>query len=218
MRSSKILAVAVSLILALSGMAFGKTITAENACDSTNTPSAEDACDSLTEAVRSGAEPRAALRETLKTKPDLCCILKCAVKIGIPLKAVYQAARDVCAQECCVARCLSYACQQTEKLLQTDEVCRAIKREVDNGRDAYVVTLEKVRQGHRASTVIMCTVAAGGDLDGVIRAARDLNVSDDVISRSTVDGCADPYRVSEILLYEPPTPELPKPYLSPSGF
>ena len=187
MRLPKILTVALSLILVLAGLAFGQP------------QGTDEVCDSLKTAVRSGAEPREALRDILKRKPEFCPIIRCALEIGIPLRAVHLAARDAALQDDVVTRCSTSACSQTFRLFETDEVCRSIKQEVEKGRDAAVVTLEKLRQGHQACTVLKCAVASGADLDAVIRAARETKVSDDIISRCCVDGCADPYRVAAIL-------------------
>lgn len=214
MRFPKILSVALSFFLLLAGLAFGQV------------RSADEDCDSLKAAVRSGAEPRTALRDRLKTKPEFCPIIRCALEIGLPLKAVHLAARDAALQDEIVTRCSTSACSQTFRLFETDEVCKVIKQEVEKGRDAAVLTLEKLRQGHQACTVLKCAVAAGADLDAVIRAAREAKVSDDIISRCCVDGCADPYRIAEILRksdelipIDTTKPGGTKPlYLSPSRF
>lgn len=209
MRFKTILPAAVSLILVFTGPAFGQP------------KGAEETCDALKAAIQSGAEPRSALRDILKTKPEFCPIIRCALETGIPLKAVHLAARDASLQDDIVTRCSTQTCSQTFRLFETDEVCRIIRQDVAQGRDAAVVVLEKLRQGYQACTVLKCATAAGADLDDVIRAARDSNVSDDVISRCCVDGCADPYRVAEILRSKDrdiPTPKGQKPFLSPSGF
>jgi hypothetical protein len=188
MRTHKLLtAVAFSSILLFAGLAFGQP------------QGADEACDTLKTEIRSGAEPRSALRDILKTKPEFCPIIRCALETGIPLKAVHLAARDAALQDDIVTRCSTSTCSQTFRLFETDEVCRMIRQEIEKGRDAAVVTLEKLRQGHPACTVLKCAVAAGADLDAVIRTARETNVSDDIISRCCVDGCADPYRVAGIL-------------------
>lgn len=214
MRSPKILTVALSFILVIAGLAFGQP------------RSADEDCASLKTAIRSGAEPRSALRDILKTKPELCPIFACALETGIPLKAVHLAARDAGLKDDLVTQCSTSACSQTFRLFETDEVCKLIKQEVEKGKDAAVLTLEKLRQGHEACTVIKCAVAAGADLDAVIRAAREAKVPDDIISRCSVDGCADPYRVAgilresdEIIPIDTTKPGGTKPgYLSPSGF
>jgi hypothetical protein len=187
MRSPKIFAAALSFVLLFAGLAFGQP---------RNT---DEACDSLKAAIKSGAEPRSALRDILRTKPEFCPIIRCALEVGIPLKAVHLAARDAALKDDVVTRCSTSACSQTFRLFETDEVCRSIKLEVDRGRDAATVILEKLRQGYPSCTVIKCAVAAGADLDAVIRAAREAKVFDDIISRCSVDGCADPYRVAGIL-------------------
>lgn len=187
MRHPKILIIVLSFILVLAGLAFGQM---------RNT---DEACDSLKAAVRSGAEPRAAMKAILLTKPELCPIIRCALETGIPMKAVQMAARDAGLQNDAVARCSTSSCSQTFRLFETDQVCKEIKQEVEKGKDAAVLTLEKLRQGYQACTVLKCAVAAGADLDGVIRAARDAKVSDDIISRCCIDGCADPYRVADLL-------------------
>jgi hypothetical protein len=210
----RISALALSSILLLTGVSFGQLSTAE------------EACNSLKANVRSGAEPRAALRDILKTKPEFCPIIRCALEIGMPLKAVHLAARDAALKDDVVTNCSTAACSQTFRLFETDEVCRAIKQEVEGGKDAARVTLEKIRQGHQACTVLKCSVAAGADLDGVIKAAREAKVSDDIISRCCVDGCADPYSVARILREsdEIVPIDTTRPggtrgaYLSPSGF
>ncbi len=187
MNSPKILTVALSFILLFAGPALGQLLTAEKACET------------LKASVRSGAEPRSALRDVLKTKPEICPIVRCALETGIPLKAVHMAARDAGLQDNAVTQCATSACSQTFRLFETDEVCKVIKQEVEKGKDAAILTLEKLRQGHQACTVLKCAVASGADLDAVIRAARDAKVSDDIISRCCMDGCADPYRVAGIL-------------------
>lgn len=214
MSFSKMLTTALSVVLLLASQAFGQPRTAE------------EACDSLKAAVRSGAEPRSALRDILRTKQEFCPIIRCALEIGMPLRAVHLAARDAALQDDVVTRCSTAACSQTFRLFETDEVCKQIKREVTGGKDAATVALEKLRQGYQACTVLKCAVAAGADLDAVIRAARDTKVSDDIISRCCVDGCADPYRVARILRdadrtipIDPTRPEGSRSgYLSPSGF
>lgn len=205
----KIMTVALSFTLVLTGLAFGQP------------QGPDEACDSLKASIQSGAEPRSALRDILKTKPEFCPIIRCALEIGIPLKAVHLAARDAALQDDIVTRCSTQTCSQTFRLFETDEVCKLIKQDVERGRDAAVVVLEKLRQGYQACIVLKCATAAGADLDDVIRAARESNVPDDVISRCCVDGCADPYHVAEILRKKEsviPTPKGQKPYLSPSGF
>ncbi|MBI5076238.1 MAG: hypothetical protein HZB62_13880 [Nitrospirae bacterium] len=214
MNFPKILTIALSVVLLFASQTLGQPRTAE------------EACDSLKAAVRSGAEPRSALRDILRTKQEFCPIIRCALEIGIPLKAVHLAARDAALQDDVVTRCSTSACSQTFRLFETDEVCKQIKREVASGKDAAAVTLEKLRQGYQACIVLKCTVAAGADLDGVIKAARDAKVSDDIISRCCMDGCADPYRVARLLRepdrvipIEPTRPGGTKSgYLSPSGF
>ncbi len=208
------MAAAFSLILLFAGLAFGQP------------RNADEACDSLKAGIRSGAEPRFALRDAFKAKQEFCPIIRCALEIGIPLKAVHLAARDAALQDDVVTRCSTSSCSQTFRLFETDEVCKLIKREVESGKDAAMVTLEKLRQGYQACTILKCAVAAGADLDAVIRAARDAKVSDDIISRCCMDGCADPYRLARILREaDPIIPIDPtKPggtrsgYLSPSGF
>jgi len=214
MSSPKIPAAALSFILLFASLAFGQP------------HSADETCASLKAAVRSGAEPRSALRDILRTKQEFCPIIRCALEIGIPLKAVHLAARDAALQDDVVTRCSTSACSQTFRLFETDEVCKQIKREVESGKDAAMVTLEKLRQGYQSCTVLKCAVAAGADLDAVIRAAREAKVSDDIISRCCVDGCADPYRVAGILRepdrlipIDTTKPGGTKPvYLSPSRF
>lgn len=214
MKSSKILTVALSFILLFAGLAFAQP------------QGTDEACDSLKASVRSGAEPRSALRDILKTKPEVCPIIRCALETGIPLKAVHLAARDAGLRDNVVTQCSTSTCSQTFRLFETDEVCKLIKQEVDKGKDAAILTLEKLRQGHQACTVIKCAVAAGADLDAVIRAAREAKVSDDIISRCSMDGCADPYRVAgilrepdEIIPIDTTKPGGTKPgYLSPSRF
>jgi len=187
---------------------------------------ASEVCDSLKIAVRSGAEPRSALRDILRKKPEICPIIRCALETGIPLKAVHLASRDAGLQDNTVTQCSTSSCSQTFRLFETDEVCRLIKQEVEKGKDAAMLTLEKIRQGHQACTVLKCAVAAGADLDAVIKAARQAKVSDDIISRCCMDGCADPYRVAgilresdEIIPIDTTRPEGTKPaYLSPSRF
>lgn len=210
MKLPKLSALALSFLLLLTGLSFGQY------------KNAEEACDALKAEVRSGAEPRSALRDILRKKPDFCPIIRCALEIGLPLKAVHLAARDAALQDDVVTRCSTSTCTQTFKLFETDEVCKTIKQEVERGRDAAAVVLEKIRQGHEACKVLKCSVAAGADLDDVIKAARDSNVPDDVISRCCVDGCADPYRVAEHLRQKqknvPDPPQGQKPFLSPSKF
>jgi len=214
MKPPKLLVSALALILLLAGLASGQP------------RNADEACDSLKAAVRSGAEPRSALRDVMNTKPELCPIIRCALEIGMPLGAVHMAARDAGLQNDAVTRCSTSACSRTFSLFETDQVCKEIKREVERGKDAAAVTLEKLRQGYQACTVVKCAVAAGADLNGVIRAARELKVPDDVISRCSIDGCADPYRVAgilrradEIIPIDTTKPGGTKPaYLSPSGF
>lgn len=213
MRFPKLLA-ALTFILLFAGLSFGQP------------RSDDEICDSLKAAVRSGAEPRSALRDILKTKPEFCPIIRCALEIGIPLRAVHLAARDAALQDDIVTRCSTSSCSQTFRLFETDEVCKMIKQEIEKGRDAAVVALEKLRQGYPSCIVLKCAVAAGADLDAVIRAAREEKVSDDIISRCCMDGCADPYRVARILReYDQGIPiDGKKPggtkpgYLSPSGF
>jgi len=205
---------AFSLVLLFAGLAFGQT------------QGADEACDTLKVAIKSGAEPRAALRDILKTKPEFCSIMRCALEIGLPLKTVHLAALDAAVQNDVVARCSNSSCSQTFRLFETDQVCKEIKQEIKTGKDAAVVTLEKLRQGHQACTVLKCAVAAGADLDGVIRTARETKVSDDIISRCCMDGCADPYRVAgilrehdEIIPIDTTKPGGTEPaYLSPSRF
>ncbi len=214
MRFQTLLTAAVSFILVLAGLAFGQP------------QGADEACDTLKAAIRTGAEPRSVLRDILKTKPEFCPIIRCALEIGIPLRAVHLAARDAALQDDVITRCSTSACSQTFRLFETDEVCKMIKQEVEKGRDAAAVTLEKLRQGYQSCIVLKCAVASGADLDAVIRAAREAKVSDDIISRCCVDGCADPYRVARILResdqiipMDRTKPEGTKPaYLSPSGF
>jgi len=214
MKPPKLFAYAFTFILLIAGLAFGQP------------QGPDETCDSLKATVRSGGEPRAALKDILKTRPDFCPIIRCALEIGIPLSAVHLAARDAALQGDVVTRCSTSACSQTFRLFETDEVCRSIRQEVEKGKDAAVVTLEKLRQGYQACTVLKCAVASGADLDGVIRAAREAKVSDDIISRCCVDGCADPYRVAGILReadrfipIDTTKPGGTKPaYLSPSGF
>lgn len=214
MRFPKILTVALSFILLFAGMAFAQL------------QGADEACNSLKASVRSGAEPRSAFRDILKTKPEICPIIRCALETGIPLKAVHLAARDAGLKDNAVTQCSTSACSQTFRLFEADEVCKLIKQEVERGKDAAILTLEKLRQGHQACTVIKCAVAAGADLDAVIRAAREARVSDDIISRCCMDGCADPYRVAgilrepdQIIPIDTTKPGGTKPgYLSPSQF
>ena len=214
MRFSKIPVTAITFILLLAGLSFGQLLTAE------------EACDSLKADIRTGAEPRSALRAILLTKPEFCPIIRCALEIGIPLRAVHMAARDASLKDGVVTNCSTSACSQTFRLFETDGVCKAIKQEVERGKDAAIVTLEKIRQGHQACTVLKCSVAAGADLDAVIRAAREAKVSDDIISRCCVDGCADPYSLARILRQsdEIIPIDTTKPggtrfgFLSPSGF
>ena len=214
MRCIGILTSAFFFSLFLSGLAFGQLQTADEACDSLNA------------AVRTGAEPRAAMTDILKTKPEFCPIIRCALEIGIPLKAVHLAARDAGVQDNAVTQCSTSTCSQTFRLFETDEVCKLIKQEVEKGKDPAVIILEKLRQGYQACVVLKCAVAAGADLDAVIRAARESKVSDDIISRCCVDGCADPYRIAGILResdklipIDTTKPGGSKPgYLSPSGF
>ncbi|MDP2157042.1 MAG: hypothetical protein Q8K68_04970 [Nitrospirota bacterium] len=214
MRFAKILTTTLSFALLFASLAFGQPRTTDEACNSLKT------------AVRSGAEPRSALRDVLKTKPELCPIIRCALETGIPLKAVHLAARDAGVQDNAVTQCSTSTCSQTFRLFETDEVCKLIKQEVEKGKDPAILTLEKLRQGYQSCTVLKCAVAAGADLDVVIRAARQAKVSNDIISRCCMDGCADPYRVAEILRepdqiipIDTTKPGGTKPgYLSPSRF
>ncbi|MBI5848193.1 MAG: hypothetical protein HZB31_09650 [Nitrospirae bacterium] len=187
MRLQTILTIVLALILIPSGFAFSQP------------RGTDETCDTLKAAIKNGVEPRSALRDVLKTKPEVCPIIRCALETGIPLRTVHLAARDAALQDDIVTRCSNSSCSQTFRLFETDQVCRSIKQDVEKGRDAAVVTLEKLRQGYQSCTVLKCAVASGADLDSVIRAAHEANVSDDIISRCCMDGCADPYRVARLL-------------------
>ncbi len=211
MRFTEIL-ISVLLLFLSAGLVYGQTLDSDRACDI------------LKADIKSGSEPGAALRNILSKKPEFCPMIRCALEVGIPHQAVQVAAQSTCVQNCAIARCVNSACRETEKLFETDQLCKAIKRDIEKGKEMYGLLFQNLRHGPQcdACKTIKCAVAAGADLETVIGAARDANLTDDVISRCCIDGCADPYRVAQILReYDSPLPPIDpgKPgYLSPSGF
>jgi hypothetical protein len=156
-------------------------------------------CEELRTAIKNGADPLIALRDALKQSPENCDLVRCALESGLPLKLVFLAARDAGVRDGFVARCSNAACADTFRLLETDDLCRFIRSEIEKGRDPAALLLEQLRRGHQACTAIKCTLAASNDLEAVIRAAREARVATDIISRCCLDGCADPAQIARLL-------------------
>lgn len=159
----------------------------------------EATCEELKAAIKSGTEPLIALRDALRRSSEHCGLIRCALESGLPLKLVFLAARDAGVQDSVVARCSNAACAETFRLLETDDLCRFIRSEIEKGKDPSALILEQLRKGQQACTVIKCALAASNNLEAVIRGAREARVATDIISRCCIDACANPSQVARLL-------------------
>ncbi|GAB4489855.1 MAG: hypothetical protein OHK006_21990 [Thermodesulfovibrionales bacterium] len=156
-------------------------------------------CADLAAAIKNGTAPHIALRDALRRSPDNCDLIRCALENGMSLKTVFAAAQDAGIRSSFVAQCSNSACAQAYSLLETDDLCRLIKSEIDRGKKPEEAVLEQLRRGQQACTAIKCGLVAGGELEAIVRAAQEARVAPDIISRCCLDACADPGRVARAL-------------------
>lgn len=176
-----------------------RTAKAQTETTPVSAPETSMTCEDLKTALRSGTDPRTALKDALRRSREHCGLIRCALESGVPLKTVFLAAQDAGVRSSFVAQCSNSACAQAYGLLETDDLCRIIKSEIEKGRPPESVLLEQLRRGQQACTAIKCALVAGGEVESVVRAAREARVAPDIISRCCLDACADPARVARAL-------------------
>ena len=95
------------------------------------------------------------------------------------------------ASQSAIAKALETQPHTTGISTAKQDLCPAVIKEMKGGNSLSELTRDKIRDGYDVCSVIRCSLQTGAPPQQVMAAAREAGISSDVVSRCSINSCAE---------------------------